>query len=158
MKINNKGFMLAEVVVVSVVIAMILVTSFTGLNRVSHAFETRNNYFDIDCEYLAIEINNYYIKNSEINTFVKNGNSAAMNINNIASAYSGYNSINAYFSLYTEAKIKNLKSLRDSKQTIKDYVDYFSGHYDFSEEYSYVIITEMCKTADDCKYYGLRVR
>ena len=142
----------------SVVIAMILVTSFTGLNRVSHAFETRNNYFDIDCEYLAIEINNYYTKNSEINTFVKNGNSTVMNINNITSAYSGYNNISAYFSLYTKAKIKNLKNLSGSKQTFKDYVDYFGGHYDYTEEYTYVIITEMCKTADDCKYYGLRVR
>ena len=27
-----------------------------------------------------------------------------------------------------------------------------------NEKYEYMLITEMCKTGDDCYYYGLRVR
>ncbi len=155
MKINNKGFMLAEVVVVSVVIAMILVTSFTGLNRVSRGFETRNNYYDIDSEYLAIEANNYFIQNGKINSWVQSGESKEIDISNIGSTYVDYySSIKGYFSLYNDVKVGALTG----NQTLLDYVKYFNGHYDFNEEYTYVIITEMCKTIDDCKYYGLRVR
>ena len=57
MKIGKKGFMMAEVVVVSVVIATVLVTLFTCLNKVSSAYETRNRYYDVDSLYAAIEIN-----------------------------------------------------------------------------------------------------
>lgn len=154
MKMNNKGFMLAEVVVVSVVIAMILVTSFTGLNKVSSGFNTRNKYFDIDSEYLAIEVNNFLIKNGNINNLIENNTSKKIDISSITTVYSGYDSINAYFSLYSDDKISSLSD----KQTFNDYITYFRGHFDFNEEYTYVIITEMCKTADDCSYYGLRVR
>ena len=29
---------------------------------------------------------------------------------------------------------------------------------DYNEKYEYMLITEICKTGDDCYYYGLRVR
>ena len=38
-KLNKKGFMLAEVVIVSVVVAVTLVSLFVGLNRVTKAYE-----------------------------------------------------------------------------------------------------------------------
>lgn len=159
MKINNKGFMLAEVVVVSVVIAMILVTSFTGLNKISRAFETRSKYFDIDSEYFAIEVNNYLTQSGKINVLINDGSSTDIDgesIQDITAVYVtyGYVSVAAYFSLYNEAKINTLTG----KTTFDDYIKYFTGHYDFSEDYTYVIITEMCKTEDDCRYYGYRVR
>ena len=48
MKLSRKGFMLAEVVVVSVVVATVLVTLFAGLNNISSAYRTRNIYYDIE--------------------------------------------------------------------------------------------------------------
>ena len=44
MKLNRKGFMMAEVVVVSAVIVTVLETLFTGINKVSTAYEKRNKY------------------------------------------------------------------------------------------------------------------
>ena len=58
MKLNRKGFMMAEVVVVSAVIVTVLVTLFTGINKVSTAYEKRNKYYDITSSQFAIEANN----------------------------------------------------------------------------------------------------
>lgn len=57
MKLNRKGFMMAEVVVVSAVIVTVLVTLFTGINKVSTAYEKRNKYYDITSSQFAIEAN-----------------------------------------------------------------------------------------------------
>ena len=54
MKLNKKGFMLAEVVVSASVIAVILVTLYIGLNRMTSAYETRNRYYDIDAQQVAM--------------------------------------------------------------------------------------------------------
>ena len=43
-------------------------------------------------------------------------------------------------------------------ETFKDYIKYANDHFDYNEDYEYMLITEMCKTNDDCYYYGLRVR
>ena len=40
----------------------------------------------------------------------------------------------------------------------KDYINYLKEHFDYTEKYEYMLITEICKTGDDCYYYGLRVR
>ena len=47
---GRKGFMLAEVVVVSAVISTVLVTMYIAINRVSSAYETRNSY-EIICNW-----------------------------------------------------------------------------------------------------------
>ena len=57
MKLNKKGFMLAEVVIVASVIAGILITLYISLNRVAAAYEKRNRYYDIDAMQVAMEIN-----------------------------------------------------------------------------------------------------
>ena len=48
MKLNRKGFMMAEVVVVSVIICTVLVTLYTSLVRINNAYDTRNRYYDIN--------------------------------------------------------------------------------------------------------------
>ncbi|UKI26843.1 MAG: hypothetical protein L6V91_09005 [Bacilli bacterium] len=53
MRLNKKGFMMAEVVVVSVIICTALVTLYTGINRVSNAYKIRNKYYDINALYMA---------------------------------------------------------------------------------------------------------
>ncbi len=139
--------MLAEVVVVSVVVASVLVTMYVSLNRISSAYETRNRYYDIDAEYYAMEVNDNYDK-----------------INDIAGAYKSlgtnikktYISATAYKREYTESSLADLKT-SVSNQTFKDYISYLKDNLDFEAEYQYMIITELCKTQDDCYYYTLKV-
>lgn len=63
-KMGKKGFMMAEVVVVSVVVATVLVTLFVGLSRVSSAYELRNRYYDIDALYLSMEANDLLLSHN----------------------------------------------------------------------------------------------
>ena len=70
MKFGRKGFMLAEVIVVSVVLATVLVTLFSGLNSVSSAYDIRSHYYDIDSLYVAMEINDTLIKNNSMDFII----------------------------------------------------------------------------------------
>ena len=160
MKFGRKGFMMAEVVVVSVVIAVVLITLFTGLNRVSSAYEKRDRYYDIDALYLAMMANDILIKSGDINTIIKTGNSIKITNNDVNLLLNTYNNddVNLYFSLYEKGKIDELKDLSTTKETTKEFIDYLGTKFDFNDDYNYVIISEICKNDDDCYYYALKVR
>lgn len=160
MKFGRKGFMMAEVVVVSVVIAVVLITLFTGLNRVSSAYEKRDRYYDIDALYLAMMANDILIKSGDINTIIKTGNSIKITNNDVNLLLNTYNNddVNLYFSLYEKGKIDKLKDLSTTKETTKEFIDYLGTKFDFNDDYNYIIISEICKNVDDCYYYALKVR
>lgn len=163
MKMGRKGFMLAEVVVVSVVIATVLVTLFTGLSRVSSAYETRNRYYDVDSLYIAMEINDILRKNtpSTINTTIAMKLSGDSNIDSYEEFYKNTgSSINSYITPYDKNKMLSLKDL-NSNITFSNYLDYLSNNLDFSDEkYNYIIIVERIENGniDDCYYYALKLK
>ena len=157
MKLNNRGFMLAEVVVVSVVIATVLVTLYVALNRLTSAFETRNTYYDVNTAYLAAEVNNILVEDGSINDLIlaKDIKDLSSDMSDILELYSGNKKV--YFSPYSNyiVEIKN----ESDNQTFKDYIDYLNDNFNYNGEYSYVIIAEMCVSdRTDCHYYTLRVR
>lgn len=165
MKFGRKGFMMAEVVVVSVVIAVVLITLFTGLNRVSSAYEKRDRYYDIDALYLAMMANDALIENRSINNLINDGTSTIIEANDdVNLLLNTYNNddVNLYFSLYEKGKIDELKDLstteETTKKTTKEFIDYLKDKFDFNDDYNYVIISEICKNVDDCYYYALKVR
>ena len=166
MKINRKGFMLAEVVVVSVIVCVCLVTLATGIARVSKAYDTRNRYYDVNALYMAEKANLYLIEDGNINNLINNGSSIKVNndnLNNIISFYKSADSgstTNIYFSKYGKSNIENLKGAGD-KQTYKDFIDYLGGHLNFDDEdkdYTYILVSEICNSENDCYYYGLKVK
>lgn len=171
-KLNKKGFMLAEVIVVSVVIITVLVTLFTALNRLISAYDIRSTYYDIDAAYLTVEVNDILVSNGYINDIINNGVSDDLYfimhdvglrdefdyLQSLFNMYEEYNII-CYFSLYTSSDITTLKN-KSTHQTFKDYTDYLSGNLVFDDDYTYVIIIEMCEkeNTDSCKHYTLKVR
>lgn len=155
MKFGRKGFMMAEVVVVSVVIAVVLITLFTGLNRVSSAYEKRDRYYDIDALYLAMMANDALIENRSINNLINDGTSTIIEVND--EEVKLYKNVNLYFSLYGKDKLTELKKW-SNKKTTKEFIDYLGTKFDFNGDYNYVIISEICKNVDDCYYYALKVR
>lgn len=165
MKLNRKGFMMAEVVVVSVIICAVLVTLYTSLVRINNAYDTRNRYYDINTLYFTEEVNDILIYNGYINEYISTNNSKEIDLSNVFSNdsnfYSAYNidtgSIKMYFSLYDANSVGSLAGM-NSNTTFKDYISYLKEHFDYTEKYEYMLITEICKTGDDCYYYGLRVR
>ena len=160
MRINRKGFMLAEVIIVSVIICVVLVSLFTGINRVTKAYDLRNRYYDVNALYMAEKANLYLIEDKSINTLnspVKVDNS---NLNKVISFYNSGNTgsaVNIYFTPYDKDNVAALKD-KGTNQTYKDFIDYLSGHLEFKDEYTYMLISEICNSTDDCYYYGLGVK
>lgn len=172
MKLNKKGFMLAEVVVSASVIAVILVTLYIGLNRMTSAYETRNRYYDIDAQQVAMEVNDALIRGNYLDSVKSSANTSSNYIYKMsdwfAADYQGfpdqlksnfdYNDVKVFFSLYTEEKLRELKEIYTSV-SFGNYIDYLLDRIDFNESYSYFIVVELQKKdVNDCYYYALRVK
>lgn len=157
MKLSKRGFMLAEVVVVSVIISAVLVTLFTSLSRISSAYDTRNRYYDVSSLYVLEEVNNVLINTGNINDYIKENKSAVIdfssnNLDNIKEIYK------IYFTPYDSEIVETISDINGSSNTLKDFVSYLKDHHDYEEDYTYMLISERCQSSDDCYYYGLRVR
>ena len=97
MKLNRKGFMMAEVVVVSVIICTVLVTLYTALARINNAYDTRNRYYDIDTLYFTEEVNDMLIYMGYINEYISTNNSKEVNLNNVFSNDSNFSIFKLFF-------------------------------------------------------------
>ncbi len=138
--------MLAEVVVVSAVISTVLVTMYIAINRVSSAYETRNSYYDIDALFFAEEINDL-IKDKEPPTDSK------LSLGDLSTAYQnlGYKANGYYITPST------LNNTIEGKKTLKDFMSYLKSKLSNDNNYKYIIVSELCTTDDDCRYYALKV-
>lgn len=173
MKIGNKGFMLAETLIVSVVVATVLVTMFTGVSNVSSAYETRNRYYDVDSLYAAIEVNEILRRKNLLEGIgtkeLTNDISEFKNFYLSSSGDKIYVYIMSYDSTNTDvdalkssvnSSMNTLKS-KNSNVTFSDYLDYLSGNMDFTnDDYNYLIIVERRENndIDDCYYYALKLK
>ena len=175
MRINRKGFMLAEVIIVSVIICVVLVSLFTGINRVTKAYDLRNRYYDVNALYMAEKANLYLIEDKSINTLISTGKPIKLkteeysNLYNVIDFYrkkdpndnnkiAEGSALNIYFTPYDQTNVIDLGKLTGTNQTYKDFIDYLSGHLEFNGEYTYMLISEICNSTDDCYYYGLGVK
>ncbi len=139
--------MLAEVVVVSAVISTVLVTMYIAINRVSSAYETRNSYYDIDALFFAEEINDL-IKDKEPPKDFK------LSLGDLFTAYQslGYKANGYYITPST------LNNTIEGKQTLKDFMSYLKTKLSNDNNYTYIIVSELCTPDDDCRYYALKVK
>lgn len=157
MKLGRNGFMLVEVVVVSAVIATVLVTMFIAINRVSSSYSTRDSYNSVDALYLAMAVNDILRENNELSDLIcNNSNTREITDSSLKEAYNSIGSINLYYSPYDRDKVLSLKK---NKATFDGFIDYISNKLDYSNtNYNYLIISELCKTEDDCYYYALKLK
>lgn len=141
--------MLAEVVVVSAVISTVLVTMYIAINRVSSAYETRNSYYDIDALFFAEEINDL-IKDKELQT----DSNPKLSLGGLSTAYQslGYKANGYYITPST------LNNNIEGKQTLKDFISYLKSKLSNDNNYTYIIVSELCTPDDDCRYYALKVK
>lgn len=142
--------MLAEVVVVSAVISTVLVTMYIAINRVSSAYETRNSYYDIDALFFAEEINDL-IKDKELQA----DSNPKLSLGDLSTAYQslGYKEANGYY--ITPSTLNNTI---EGKQTLKDFMSYLKTKLSNDNNYTYIIVSELCTHDDDYRYYALKVK
>lgn len=181
MKINRRGFTLAEVVVTSVTVATILTTLFVGLNRMTKAYETRNRYYSIDAMYAAMEVNDMI---KRLDSTGKASFEDTLNRDGVLLTYRFFDGFQIFDELYDSAfsydifayVVKNnensldkLKKLNENDvqfsgyvktETLDEYIEYLKGNIDFNINYSYLVILELRNSSDinDCQYYTLKVR
>ena len=155
---NNKGFMLAEVVVTSTVVLASLISLYTTFNRLYNKYNTRLTYFDIDGSYINKGMIDYLIRNGKLNEYLKNNINTNNNIKNYLNDDDYFNALkdtynieNMYIIEYNTSAINGLKNT-DINETFKDYCDFMKKYYklDNNNEYNYLIVTEY-KNND--KYY-----
>ena len=164
MKIGRKGFMLAEVVVISVVVITVLITLYIGLNSVVSAYDTRNRYYDIDCLYAAMEVNEVLLENypNTIKTDVAIDLSNKGDANSFEKFYESAvgDVVNLYLTPYKKNVMLSIENFQNINATLVDYLNYLSGNLDFNEDYNYMIIVERIAPddIDDCYYYALKLK
>ena len=131
---NNKGFMMAEVVVVSSIIIVTLVGLYTSYNKILSLYNQRINYYDINTLYELANIR----KNTDLSDL----------------------SSKTYIVDETYQKVyylnhNHISELAVSNQTFKDYLEYLKDSAKFETEN--ILVMENCINADNCKYAYLEV-
>ena len=139
---NNKGFMMAEVVVVSSIIIVTLVALYVSYNKIIAVYNQRVDYYDIATLY-------------ELGNYEKNSLPASTSSSPVLDNSDG---ILIYY--VNKDVIKN-NSLSVTNQTFKDYLEYLSTSLDFKkiedDGVSNLLIMEKCINVDNCKYAYLEV-
>ena len=133
---NNKGFMMAELVVVSAIVLVALSGLYVSYNKIFSIYNKRINYYDVATLY---ELGNIRDNND------LTGESSMANILNKSNKKVYY------------LNHKDLLKLNVSNQTYKEYLEYISGSVTFDTEY--ILVMEICLKDDIniCKYAYLEV-
>ena len=182
MKKNNKGFMLVEVIIVTVVVATIMTSLYVVFNRVYNAYDKKSMYSEIDPIYalkmiedymLDEEVNNNFMLNNLINsnkTYTEITCSiGSTDFNSYCNAvFEEYNVNKIYLVENTLTALNSLKS-KVTNQTFKDYIDYLlnmgintTNFLGSGNVYTELFVIEVYTVADDKnnlnKYAYLPVR
>ena len=177
---SKKGFMMAEVVIVSAIILTAITMLFMNYNKIFMAYRKRISYYDITTLHRTAYYRDILIENNIFNDILSDAKKQRNHIKQLYNSYSnkGESSI---FSLNNDnetipknegsvsiliynGKRKNLDISyfpNDLHVTFKDYAKYISESADLSDT-DYVILTERCelknsKNIDNCKYAYLKI-
>ena len=174
-KEKARGFMMAELIIVSAVVLTVLIALYANYNKLYSKYHQRLDYFDSSSVYFLVYYRDILIGNNRMNDilsdlsltnpFIKIYDSQDEGIgkSNYFRLQGGdidvdYNHV-VYIAITNDKKVINglLDSEQNVNQTYKDYVNDLSS----SEllESNYVMFLERCKIDDndDCKYSYLEV-
>jgi len=174
-KLNKKGFMMAEVVVVSAIVLIVLTALYVSYNKLYSVYNTRLSYYDTVSLYRLGYYRDILIENDIINTILvetKNDSSKSKLVYNKAEGMfslpdnekSNYEE-DTVFLIYTGGS--NISSTALDKHpddvsiTFKEYIDFLSTSATIKSDY--VMVMERCNNSsrtpnkDDCKYAYLEV-
>ncbi len=177
---NNKGFMLAEVIITATVIITALVSLYATYNRTASKFQTRSTYQNIDGNYAIKGMVNHLLKNNQLNTLFQNVQTSTSNISlikngNCQQIYNDtycqkskdlYSIQNLLVTNYSSEKVRAIKASVTNK-TFKNYIDYIAGtsddkpgYYDFGKKstYTYLFIVEYKDTNGKLNYSSIGVK
>ena len=157
MKLNRKGFMMAEVIVVSAIVLSFLAGIFISYNNIYKIYMTRLSYYDVAALYRLDLYQDYYA-----DTFATKKAEALSN-NYVELLEVANNRYNEKTFLIHNNKNNMVPTVLDSASIhskYKDYLSYMASSVDLTET-DYVLVIERCNKQDesqnDCKYAYLEV-
>lgn len=153
-KLNNKGFMLVEVIIVTVVVATIMTSLYVLFNRVYNNYELKETYTNVDAIYALKTIEDFLIDEMKLNAWLK-GNTREIkcddmsDVNYCNNIFSQYN-INRVFFVKLSDSSNEVPSLpNDVNQTFKDYITYLNNAITFGDDTNYILVTETYENSSD---------
>ena len=163
---NNKGFMLAEVVIVSAVLITTLVSLYAGFAKVYKAYEERSSFFDTDSIYALKSIEDTLIDEgifnniiNEINTnnyilYLEENLTDDSYINSYLKELLGnYNTEYFYITKYDNASLTTIIESDANNIIFNDFLKYLQKNLTFDNNYNYIFLS---KTKDG-RFAYLRV-
>lgn len=175
LKKDNRGFMLVEVIVVTVVVATIMTSLFLVFNRLYNAYDKKSTYTSLDAIYALSMIKNYMMGIETVNSFMYNdlleevknstsgykeiscstmGNQDYKNFCNIVFEEYNINKMYIVDNSLNSTSLEKIKNTENINQTFKDYLDYLLNiginKDSFLEKgyYSELLITETYSEVD----------
>ena len=164
MKLNNKGFMLAEVIISASVIIVTLVSLYAGFARVYKAYEIRSTYYDADSVYALKTISDYFIDEMVFNSYISGINNTNKYVE-FKKNESPSNKIDAFinkmienynFNFYlTRYNSDYLESIESISSDLEEYINFLNsdGVIDDDANYKYIFISE----TNDGRFSYLRI-
>ena len=149
---NNKGFMMAEVIVVAAVVLSVLSTLYISYGKIYSAYKTRINYYDSTLLYKLAYYRDVLIDNGKINGLLETNKTEKI------TAIDSMDSGDTVFLIYNRKKNidKNIFGTRSVHLTYKDYINFLFDSADLKS--NHVMIIESCPDdGDNCKYAYLEV-
>lgn len=164
MKLNNKGFMLAEVIISASVIIVTLVSLYAGFARVYKAYEIRSTYYDADSVYALKTISDYFIDEMVFNNYISGINNTNRYVefkeigtpSNKIDAFinkmiENYNFKHFYLTRYNSDYLESIESISSD---LKEYIDFLdSDKVIDNTNYKYIFISE----TNDGRFSYLRI-
>ena len=164
MNLNNKGFMLAEVIISASVIIVTLVSLYAGFARVYKAYEIRSTYYDADSVYALKTISDYFIDEMVFNSYISGINNTNRYVefkeigtpSNKIDAFinkmiENYNFKHFYLTRYN---LDYLESIESISSDLKEYIDFLdSDKVIDNTNYKYIFISE----TNDGRFSYLRI-
>lgn len=164
MELNNKGFMLAEVIISASVIIVTLVSLYAGFARVYKAYEIRSTYYDADSVYALKTISDYFIDEMVFNSYISSINNTNKYVE-FKKNESPFNKIDAFINkmienynfkhfYLTRYDMEYLNSVKSISSDLEEYIDFLdSDKVIDNSNYKYIFISE----TNDGRFSYLRI-
>ncbi len=163
MKKHQKGFMLAEVIVVSTIVITVLTSLYISFNKLYSNYKVRFKYYDANGLYAASKISNFYIDEFLFSNYLndlENNDITDISCNN---SRSDYNYCKKIFDTYNVIKMYlvkyDLTGKNFSNELINDYVSYLTSSDNWEKDlYNYRIIVVMRNELGEESFANLKMR
>ena len=173
---NNKGFMMAEVVVVSAIVLGLLTTLYVSYNKIYSVYNKRISYYDNTTLYRLSYYRDILIENDLINNLLTETKDKTNKTTTIYTTESEEHSLfhlpdnelsesddydERVYLTYIGDNNKNIKleNIQNIRPTFSDYITFLSDSVKLKS--NYVLLMERCNIdedkKDDCKYAYLEV-